>query len=170
VYGRIEGFGVSVMGRSGEAPHDPSAFPPTRPVGTDLMDPFLDDLLGEPLLFSATTLENVKIATVYAQEGRFSIRGVLFQYGNGASRALGECRVGVSPCRRYEKPKFLCALKTEIVVLPEVTYGGVQFEFSQDLDHSHKEEGWVCHSMSGVLQLWFSSLEVYYNVYNNGDV
>jgi hypothetical protein len=107
-------------------------------------------------MFSSASLEAVKFAAVFLQEGSTLCRGVLFEYDNGAQRAVGECRIGVQASTTYATPSVLCVFGE-----PELASEAVTVEFAKS-DHHHEDAGgWDCYPMSGVLNFWFTYNQTY---------
>jgi len=53
-------------------------------------------------------LSDVAAAWVYlSPQDKRICRGILIEYGNGAQRALGQCRVNHDPCERYDAPRVM---------------------------------------------------------------
>lgn len=73
----------------------PSAFALTGP--DRLPFGFTDRALAT--CFSSAPLGVIAFARIFHQEGWPHCRGFLFEYRNCGQRALGDCWVGVDPCR-----------------------------------------------------------------------
>lgn len=54
---------------------------------------------------STANLEDVATVYVFAARGSEFCVGILLQYGNGASRSLGQCRLGVDRCIAVQRPR-----------------------------------------------------------------
>lgn len=123
--------------------------------------------------FSSAPLEKVTRAQVFScPETGFS-RAILFDYENGAQRAVGDCRIGVDPFVTYMKPSRICFLAKNYPQAEngsdsaprtsETESGHVQDEelvmiasgSESESEHSHEEDGWACHGMRGDLHFWF---------------
>lgn len=62
---------------------------------------------GHKTCFSSATLAEMELAGVFDQKGWPHRRGVLFESCNGGQRALGGCRLGVDPRRKFVGPRFM---------------------------------------------------------------
>ncbi len=121
--------------------------------------------------FSSAPLEDISVAKVFYAEGYAFCRGLLFEYSNGAQRALGNCRLGVDLCRVYQKPRLLCRLeKTYRMPRFGVERRAVMVELTADVEqHTHEEQGWCCSDLSGILRFWFTGEESYLDICVNLD-
>ena len=117
--------------------------------------------------FSSAPLAGVTRATVFrpleGEGGGDHCRGIVFEYENGARRAVGECRLGHDRFDIYEAPRAMRMSQTTIVELNPKSIpsrvereawkvGFVNEEVGEDADPS---DGWKTHQMRGVLHFWF---------------
>lgn len=87
-------------------------------------------------------------------------RGLVLRYGDGTTRTLGQCRVGIDEEVHTQKPVGLCYMNM-------VDDGSVALEFLADGAEPHaghvsgddgdeeEEDGWACHAMEGGITFWF---------------
>ncbi|KAI5459552.1 hypothetical protein BGZ63DRAFT_388280 [Mariannaea sp. PMI_226] len=93
-------------------------------------------------------------------------KAIIFDYENGAQRAVGNCRLGIDCVTDYLNPSRICYLPVSFVLGHS---GGdrqlVRVEGGcDDFAHNHDEVSWVCSGMDGVLEFWFSEEESVINI------
>jgi len=111
-------------------------------------------------------LEQVIRAQVFScPETGFS-QAILFDYENGAQRAVGHCRIGVDPFVTYTKPSRICSYINDYDLAGEAPFFAVLIESGSESEseHSHDEEGWACHGMRGDLHFWSNNEQSYVEV------
>ncbi|OIW25949.1 hypothetical protein CONLIGDRAFT_513196 [Coniochaeta ligniaria NRRL 30616] len=125
----------------------------SSPLMTDDWDeypPMTDDLVECPLKRwhrSYANLENVSRVHVSQEPERGYCRGLLFEYENGAQRAVGQCRLHVDPVGTFEKPKTISFSRTEQDGLAKI-----RVHFSESHDQGG---GWAVRLMAGMLGFYF---------------
>ncbi|MBE3046651.1 hypothetical protein IMZ48_29800 [Candidatus Bathyarchaeota archaeon] len=166
-----EHHGVSFIGAHPRAEPGSDAellgFPRTRDLPRDVFGGYQR---GEGSIhFSSAPLRGVVLAEVL-QRGRGPYcRGLMLTYGDGCQRALGDCRVGVDPSRRYEKPGRLCICRSsEEDPSYNRKWWSAKVVFQGSRAHRHDDgESWVCVDMAGTLNFWFSHREQYLETIEN---
>ncbi|OTB14314.1 hypothetical protein K445DRAFT_23719 [Daldinia sp. EC12] len=132
--------------------------------------PYQDDSLPSPQLkkpnlgfpyYSFASLWNVIRVIVYDNPDTGFCRGILLHYNNGAERALGQCRIGVDPAKIYDMPTYVCFIPQRYTRpnRPGQIKTAIVRCTNQD-DHKHDEEGWVCTPMCHDLDFWFTQGQV----------
>ncbi|POR37352.1 Uncharacterized protein TPAR_02437 [Tolypocladium paradoxum] len=123
--------------------------PRSWPDSTPFDDPY----------FASAPLEKVVQVTVFTRNSSPGCRGFLFEYENGAQRAVGDCRLGSDACTTYSRPRSMCTRLGEPGVDSEIArdLSTTSIEFSGLTEHGHGlGEGYHCFPMSGVLKFWFN--------------
>lgn len=160
IYGRTEARKLSVIGafpkatlRAGENPEFSNDSGPER-------CPTYFPQASFAVNFSTAPLDKVTVAKVFHQAGSSCCRGLLFEYQNGARRALGDCRVGVDPYETYETPRTLGVSVTSdwtTNVMRELRQVTIHFT-DQSISNDGGEEEVLCctfYEMKGILRFWF---------------
>lgn len=169
IYNADDTSGVSSIGaypRPGPNQPDPEIlnFPTSRAVPDGWSRGHLAEL---NIHFSSAPLSGISLAEVF-QRGRDNhSRGIVLTYQNGAQRALGDCRLGVDPSRRYINPVFMCAApESQPDPIFDWSYRYVSVEFHGEGTHEHSEAGWECFKleMDGTLNFWFTHKQQYLEV------
>ena len=118
---------------------------------------------------SSAPLKDVTRISVFNDKKLGSCRAIMFDYQNGARRAVGNCRLGVDRVETYLDPTRICyrpilprrehsrALDSQSSSL--VDRREVLVESGCDSTHQHEEAGWVCSAMEGDLEFQFSQVE-----------
>ncbi|KAH6993661.1 hypothetical protein EDB82DRAFT_499663 [Fusarium venenatum] len=110
---------------------------------------------------SSAPLENVIRVWVREDEDQHC-HGMLLEYSNGAQRALGDYRVGnylpgTDCVKKYLNPSQICYRGPQD---EGAGAGRLSLNFvvnaSDHHDHDHDADGWICSSLKGVLEFWFS--------------
>jgi hypothetical protein len=83
-------------------------------------------------------------------------KAILLDYNNGARRALGNCRIGIDRPKTYLRPSQICYLPAGHASGIRRDIPAVRVEAGCDPNHRHKEGGWLCSTMEGVMEFWFS--------------
>ena len=135
---------------------EPVPLSPFTPTETH---PFDKKSGGDVVYFSSAPVRNVVSARTYHDHGHDSkgmattTRGVLLVYADGTRRAVGECRVGVDPSRRCDRP---CGLR----ISPSVVEGETGQSKTCVVDFVREgEEQAGCLPMEGTLKFWFTGRE-----------
>ncbi|KAH6851133.1 hypothetical protein B0I37DRAFT_129023 [Chaetomium sp. MPI-CAGE-AT-0009] len=123
------------------------------PLDQPLPAPFLIENPGSwPVrgdgYFSWAPLSGVSSTLVFYDQNTGFCRGILFHYQNGASKAVGQCRLGVDPAESVARPVQLC-FRCDPPALGAILR---QVKFTQRDIEMHGE-GWESRSMGG----WSSS-------------
>ncbi|KAI1873757.1 uncharacterized protein JN550_003026 [Neoarthrinium moseri] len=130
-----------------------------------LFSPFRQPSLagGPPPLGNLSTapLENVTRIQILEDADLGFCRAVVFDYTNGAQRAVGDCRLGVDPAKTYLRPSRICYLPTLYPRgLPSpgllTRNKAVKVESGSESIHRHDQDGWVCSPLEGTLEFLFS--------------
>lgn len=109
-------------------------------------------LSGLTTYFSSAPLTNIERMSVFEDnESRFC-RGILFEYTNGGSRAVGQCRLGVDRAREYNAVSSICSRTTKSSGVPS----NVLIEIGTCSASCRPQEEWNCWDLSKVLYFWFS--------------
>lgn len=110
---------------------------------------------------SSAPLENVICVWVRENENQHC-HGMLLEYSNGAQRALGDCRVGnylpgTDRVKKYLNPSRICYRGPQD---GGAGAGRLSHNFvvnaSDHHEHDHDTDDWICSSLKGVLEFWFS--------------
>ncbi|ETS84938.1 hypothetical protein PFICI_02963 [Pestalotiopsis fici W106-1] len=149
---------------------DVGAHPPSEPGGSSSVQfrplwadkPAWDNPGSQ--YFSAAPLGGVTRMQIFQVEECYFwdsliFSGILFDYENGAQRAVGECLVGVAPSTIYMNPKRICVHKAQdgeaIVNDTEASFNCCEIEAGSELEHDHGEEhGWFCYTLEGYMSWW----------------
>ncbi|KAK2692253.1 hypothetical protein QWA68_008194 [Fusarium oxysporum] len=115
------------------------------------MDPLLH-LMFEHMYLSVAPLKDVTGIQVLEDEN-FECKGMIFDYSNGAQRALGDCRFGHYRVKTYLSPRRLCYCHVQPT--PAIVRG-VHVEIGSESDHAHSGDDWKCSEMEGNIEFWFS--------------
>ncbi|KAF5624453.1 hypothetical protein F52700_9621 [Fusarium sp. NRRL 52700] len=115
------------------------------------MDPLLH-LMFEHMYLSVAPLKDVTGIRVLEDEN-FECKGMIFDYSNGAQRALGDCRFGHYRAKTYLSPRRLCYCHVQPT--PAIMRG-VHVEIGSESDHAHSGDDWKCSEMKGNIEFWFS--------------
>lgn len=118
---------------------------------------FMPHTLG---YYSTASLENLISITVFRFTRNNFCRGMIFEYGNGAKQAVGQCRVGVDPARTYQRPAKLCIHSiTELQLSLKAIESHTMVDITgQDHDCGHIGR-WECYKIGGRLEMWFNRRE-----------
>ncbi|KAF5638207.1 hypothetical protein F25303_7762 [Fusarium sp. NRRL 25303] len=115
------------------------------------MDPLLH-LMFEHMYLSVAPLKDVTGIQVLEDEN-FECKGMIFDYSNGAQRALGDCRFGHYRVKTYLSPRRLCYCHVQST--PAIVRG-FHVEIGGESDHAHSGDDWKCSEMEGNIEFWFS--------------
>lgn len=129
--------------------------------------PWTDDSPFPDANYSAAPLENVTYIHIFHNGESGLCRGMLLGYQNGARRVVGECRVGVDPVEICASPAAICFIRTTYFrpgTRVERRALRVKVATLATSDHSHGQDGWVCHRMRGNLEFWFTAEQSSMNV------
>ncbi|KPM35258.1 hypothetical protein AK830_g11313 [Neonectria ditissima] len=111
--------------------------------------------------FAFAPLRNVVRVSTYCLPGELSItRGILFDYSDGATHAIGQLRLGMQPLAKYVYPRRICICRdqTDAVRVDEIPYSKkTKIECGRSIKHRHAEGVWECHDMDGVMNFFFSN-------------
>ncbi|KAF5628683.1 uncharacterized protein FTJAE_8773 [Fusarium tjaetaba] len=109
-------------------------------------------LTFERMYLSVASLKDVTGIQVL-EDGNFECKGMIFDYGNGAQRALGDCKFGHYRVKTYLRPRRLCYCHVQPT--PAIARG-VHIEIGSESDHAHSGDDWKCSKMEGNIEFWFS--------------
>ncbi len=108
------------------------------------------------------------IRIFYVKETGFC-RGIWFDYKNGARRAVGSCQMGAHPSKTYLDPSRICYCPaTYHKVQLNAPRQAVRVESGGDTVHRHQDP-WVCSTLEGSLEFWFSEIETTIRVMADDD-
>jgi hypothetical protein len=106
----------------------------------------------EHMYLSVAPLTDVTGIQVLEDEN-FECKGMIFDYSNGAQRALGDCRFGYYQAKTYLRPRRLCYCHVQPT--PAIVRG-VHVEIGSESDHAHSGDDWKCSKMEENIEFWFS--------------
>ncbi|KAL7927399.1 hypothetical protein ACQKWADRAFT_276567 [Trichoderma austrokoningii] len=111
--------------------------------------------------YSSAPLGNVIRAQVFYKRRASApeCRGIVLEYRNGSTRALGQCRLGVDLSEECFEPAQLCysSLGNNSVQVKVYSNGDLH------AGHDDEEADWTCCLMRGVLEFWFSETDAKIN-------
>ncbi|KAH6874069.1 hypothetical protein B0T10DRAFT_415763 [Thelonectria olida] len=114
-----------------------------------------DKVLIQHANFSSAPLNGVTTMRVFYDQEKESCRAILFDYENGARRAVGSCRLGIDLVATYVKPVRICRFPSTYLPIGSGTRRqGVRIVGGCDGDTDCHGTGWVCSEMEGVLEFW----------------
>lgn len=156
VFARDETRGSSMIGGY---PRQPVQSLAVTALYVPSLPPWIVPFSGAGRYFSFAKLDEVRTATVFLRPGIDEhCTGVLFQYNNGGSQAVGLCPLESTECREYTNPKFICLTKMTMMHNYEVlSYQTKLLFFGPENDHqSYKAP--CCNIMrNAVLHFWFTA-------------
>ena len=158
IFDRRELDGISVLGfYLNNQPRDREGLTSCIRGPEGYPSPFVDASNAQVTNFSSAPLQNIILAKVFREKVHRFCKGLVFEYGTGAQRALGDCRLGVEPYQTYTQPQFLCIRQiTYETTRSRLDRRAFMIQFPDNREHGHEEQDWRCLEMSGVLQLWFT--------------
>lgn len=123
----------------------------------------VDDALFLNACYSIARLEDVCHVSIFRPERRQHCVGLLLQYKNGAQRALGQCRLGVDRVEHCTYPTHICLyprfhLRQEPGQEHPMRIRVTMVEATAASSHTHEGGRWVCCTMEGDLEFWFSDV------------
>ncbi|CAI4211120.1 unnamed protein product [Parascedosporium putredinis] len=168
-HGHVIGMGTAARTRD----------PVKRPTPLSRPETIVPNFLAMDLLikFSSAPLDAVRVATVFHHPDQPHLcLGIIFDYENGGSRAVGQCRLGHDATTVHHRPTRVCVRN-----VPQLHEGEPELQwttkvaFSSGSDHSHESgggggggggdgegdgDGMRCFSMKdSVLDFWFTARE-----------
>ncbi|KAL7947835.1 hypothetical protein V8C42DRAFT_363409 [Trichoderma barbatum] len=142
--------------------------PENFPIDKYEPSPITEGAFLQAVYFSWAPLDGVESTLIFRDENTGCCQGILFNYLNGGSRAIGECRLHFDPAQRVAAPTLLC-VQTEsrptnwnrnlLLYRTRTT-----FHHSRQHDHHHHHEHkheqrvgdgwsidseWKCYPMAG---------------------
>lgn len=154
IYGEAKGdYSMPYLGAYRRAP----------PCDSGLPKPFLLDEpgpnpIGKDAYFSWASLVEISSTLAFYDPYTGSCRGVVFQYRNGGSRAVGECRIHVHPAKRVDGPVRLC-FQVEQHSSQSQVLRRVRVEFKHNPQREPSDEEWECRPLIGVMKFWVTNEE-----------
>ncbi|KAM0811875.1 putative Heterokaryon incompatibility domain-containing protein [Seiridium cardinale] len=144
---------VTVFGTYSQGRHNDNPFVPFHWPGYETHT----KLFGN---FSSALLQDVTHIQVLIDRESRNCRGIIFDYKNGAQRAVGNCRQGVDIAESYSNPTRICYRYLTYSFSPDMSARDemVRVESGSDSTHCH-EEGWVCRGLEGNLKFWVSDAQ-----------
>lgn len=140
---------------SGDVPVTPAAYDPNWSSTEDprrfVFPQYAPKLLGLSTYFSSAPLAQIDCAYVFEDDEQGLCRGILFEYANGSSRSVGQCRLGVDRRKEYVEP---------LSIYCRTSPRKDQFEFHVEMEThqtpGHFREGWNFWLFPKTLYCWFS--------------
>jgi hypothetical protein len=158
VHSAREGRPISVIGAS----------PPVQHHAVNRLSPFgkTDDqirLFSNDAYVSTAKMSNFRWIRIFYDAFDGFCRGMILKYRDGAERALGQCRIGVDPCRTYLRPLWMCYLRTtSLDEGSQAQLRVVRAECSDEVNHRHYDDKWRCRvvgPLGSIIQFQFSNRE-----------
>lgn len=156
LYGEpVEGRPVRFVGGHCRVPRDgalPKLFPLKGPGPCPIDD--------SCTFFSWAPLSAVASTLVFYDQNTGFCRGTLFQYQNGGSRAVGQCRLHVDPAESVVQPGQLCFRVNSSLSFRNRTIPTVEVKFRQAArtNPTKKDmDGWESRPMKGLVKFWFTT-------------
>ncbi|KAK6070698.1 hypothetical protein SCUP515_08307 [Seiridium cupressi] len=145
---------VTVFGTYSQDPYNDNPFVPFHWPGYETHT----KLFGN---FSSAPLQDVTHIQVLIDRESRNCRGIIFDYKNGAQRAVGNCRQGVDIAESYSNPTRICYRSLKYSFSPDMSARDemVRVESGSDSTHCHEEGGWVCGELEGNLKFWVSDAQ-----------
>lgn len=134
-------------------------------AGTGTSEQFMlpryeQECLGHINYFSSAPINSISCAYVFEDEETQLCRGILLEYDNGGSQAVGQCRIGVNPSRKYVLPSEISARTRVWMDRDGYEIRGVQVDFTGYFGSSGRSppDGWECQALEEVdrLLFWFT--------------
>lgn len=155
---------VLICSEPSEEPHRPISlrlYSPNR-SGTEIfgqleLPQYEQKCLDYITYFSSAHLGDISCAYVFEDNESQVCQGILFEYDNGGSQAVGQCRIGVDLTRKYVLPSEISTRARVWKTREGRTGYGVQVDFMAGSSRSSQDE-WNCQALSSVdrLLFWFS--------------
>lgn len=105
---------------------------------------------------SSAPLRGVILAEVFQRGQRPECRGILLTYKDGSKRTVGDCRLGIDPSQRFERPDRLCVAvggeENRRPGIPRPFYVKVRFQ-----NGAARVKGWKTSKMEGHIYFWFTA-------------
>ncbi|KAM0560011.1 hypothetical protein ACHAPJ_003968 [Fusarium lateritium] len=112
--------------------------------------------LHEHVNLSSAPLKDVTRMQVLEDEESGFCKAILLEYGNGARRALGNCRLGIDRARTCLNPSRICYRPSGHASGIRRDIPAVRVQAACGSTHHHDEGDWICSAMEGVVEFWFS--------------
>ncbi|TLD28855.1 hypothetical protein PspLS_03481 [Pyricularia sp. CBS 133598] len=109
------------------------------------------------IYLSYAPLENATEVSIFNDRDNGRCRGLLLSYENKAQRALGDCWLGIDDEESYAEPSHICFRNTFNIPRPfdDIHFNALRVVASYP-DHTHDENDWVCWTLSGTIEFWFT--------------
>lgn len=112
--------------------------------------------------YSEASLENIQTIHAFTNKwGNFT--GMILKYADGATRSVGECRLGVDQCTTTHLPRRMCFARMK-TGNPKPSYpvcSRFTVEIGEKAVHNHLEpEFWTCCALEGWLECWAAHLHM----------
>lgn len=102
--------------------------------------------MGYKTYFSSASIARISYAYVFEDRETGLCRGLLFEYHDGGSRAVGQCRLGFDERKEYRSPSTICFRSVG---------RGVRVHLGKP--PATHEEGWETRTLdAGMLYFWFA--------------
>ncbi|KAI0119390.1 hypothetical protein F4814DRAFT_438987 [Daldinia grandis] len=110
--------------------------------------------LGDQAYYSSAPLADVASAEVFYGEDNQLCKGIIFQYHDGACRAVGQCRVHIDATKRVCRPLRFC-YHIDTREHRHAVIHSLRVSLQEGPFHQHGE-GWSCHQLNGIINFWFT--------------
>ncbi|KAM0346229.1 hypothetical protein ACHAPU_005654 [Fusarium lateritium] len=150
IYSAADVGPATVFGTYPREEHNDEAFAPFRHPWSS------NPPIHEHVNLSSAPLENVTRVQVLEDDDSGFCKAILLDYGNGARRALGNCRLGIDRAKTYLRPSHICYRAAGHASGIRRDIPAVRVEAGCNANHDHEEDGWVCSMMEGTMEFWFS--------------
>lgn len=157
---------VIVFSEPSEEPHKPVSLGLYSPSGSGTgtsgqfkLPRYEQKCLGYITYFSSAPLGNISCAYVFEDKDNQLCCGILLEYSNGGSQAVGQCRIGVDLSRKYVLPSEICTRARVWESRKGRTRHGVQVDFTGcSFPGRSSRDEWKCQAISSEdrLLFWFS--------------
>ncbi|KAI1357826.1 hypothetical protein F5Y08DRAFT_333584 [Xylaria arbuscula] len=111
--------------------------------------------IGKEAYLSMASLEDLQSVKVFYDRDSRYCRGMLLYYQNGGCRAVGQCRIDVDTSKQFWQPSQICFRMDSVCGNSHEVLYNVQVDGRAD-SHTHKEKGWNCKPLKGVLAFWYT--------------
>ncbi|KAL7789021.1 hypothetical protein V8C37DRAFT_411385 [Trichoderma ceciliae] len=109
---------------------------------------------GASIYCSHANLEHVSSATIFHRPDDQTCRGILFQYLDGTSQTVGQCRMHFDRTVTVVNPQAFCFRITFQPSTP--THAFFRHHITLKHNAQHHQAGWRCFPMDGSVVFWFT--------------
>lgn len=149
----LEGSPVTFLDTYSKRPYQdepPKLFPLEKYGGVSDPHP-----LGHAPFFSWAPLDDISSTLTFNDWDTGFCQGIMFQYGNGGCRTVGQCRWHVDSVTRVGHPRVLQFKYERKPARSNSLLHVVRVEFRRS-DDEQTEKGWECHSLKGFVAFWYT--------------